>query len=188
MARRQAVGQRGIVVLGTSVGHADFVQAWADAWLQERRLLDELPHLPDLPCAWLLLLFCASPRANHALRTLPPSESASHARARDQVGGRPTRRGGHDSLHTRSSGSEKPLTNRRLGSVPQLARCLRRRSAATTLRWRPPCGAACVYPCHSNCCGPSPEGTTPSPAGVVGSPSENRGAGLGAHSQRGGRI
>ena len=41
--------QRGIVVLGTPVGHADFVQAWTDARLQEeRRLLDELPHLPDL--------------------------------------------------------------------------------------------------------------------------------------------
>ena len=35
-------------------------------------------------CAWLLLLFCASPRANHALRTLPPSES-SYARAHDQA-------------------------------------------------------------------------------------------------------
>ena len=45
-----------------------------------RRLLDELPHLPDLQCAWLLLLLlhCASPCANHALRTLPPSESASY--------------------------------------------------------------------------------------------------------------
>ena len=78
--------QRGIVVLSTPVGHADFVQAWADARLQEeRRLLDELPRLPDLQCAWLLLLFCASPRANHALRTLPPSESASYARAHDQA-------------------------------------------------------------------------------------------------------
>ena len=78
--------QRGIVVLGTPVGHADFVQAWADARLQEEhRLLDELPHLPDLQCAWLLLLFCASPRANHALRTLPPSESASYAWAHDQA-------------------------------------------------------------------------------------------------------
>ena len=74
-------------MLGTPVGHADFVQAWADARLQEeRRLLDELPRLPDLQCAWLLLLFCASPRANHALRTLPPSESASYARAHDQAG------------------------------------------------------------------------------------------------------
>ena len=51
----------------------DFVQALTDKRLcEERRLLEELPHLPDLQCAWLLLLFCASPRANHALRTLPP--------------------------------------------------------------------------------------------------------------------
>ena len=32
-----------------------------------------------------LLLFCASPRANHALRTLRPSEAASYARAHDQA-------------------------------------------------------------------------------------------------------
>ena len=33
----------------------------------------------------LLLLFCASPRANHALRTLPPSEAAPYARGHDQA-------------------------------------------------------------------------------------------------------
>ena len=78
--------QRGVVVLGTPVGHPDFVQAWTDKRLcEERRLLEELPHLPDLQCAWLLLLFCASPRANHALRTLPPSEAAPYARGHDQA-------------------------------------------------------------------------------------------------------
>ena len=74
------------MVLGTPVGHPDFVQAWTDKRLcEERRLLEELPHLPDLQCAWLLLLFCASPRANHALRTLPPSEAAPYARGHDQA-------------------------------------------------------------------------------------------------------
>ena len=39
--------QRGVVVLGTPVGHPDFVQAWTDKRLcEERRLLEELPHLP----------------------------------------------------------------------------------------------------------------------------------------------
>ena len=73
--------QRGVVVLGTPLGHPAFVQAWAEDRMRlERQLLDHLPHLPDLQCAWLLLLMCASPRTNHAIRTLPPSESVAYAR------------------------------------------------------------------------------------------------------------
>ena len=41
--------------------------------------------LPDLQCAWLLLLFYASPRANHAIRTMPPSASAAYARGHDDA-------------------------------------------------------------------------------------------------------
>ena len=37
---------------------------------EERQLLQQLPERPDLQCSWLLLSMCASPRANHALRTL----------------------------------------------------------------------------------------------------------------------
>ena len=46
-------------------------------------LLRELPKLPDLQCAWLLLSFCAAPRANHALRTVPPDLLAPYTAARD---------------------------------------------------------------------------------------------------------
>ena len=78
--------QRGIVVLGTPIGHQDFVQAWAARRLEEEeRLLSQLPKLPDLQCSWLLLLLCASPRANHALRTVPPLEIQAYARAHDQA-------------------------------------------------------------------------------------------------------
>ena len=49
----------------------------------EQQLLDQLPKLPDLQCAWLLLRLCASPRANHAIRTMPPSQSAAYASAHD---------------------------------------------------------------------------------------------------------
>ena len=50
---------------------------------EERKLLEQLPELPDLQCSWLLLSMCASTRANHALRTLPPSESRGYAAAHD---------------------------------------------------------------------------------------------------------
>ncbi|CAK0807356.1 unnamed protein product [Prorocentrum cordatum] len=80
----RAPPDRGIKILGTPLGTPEFVAAHLESRLQEeRRLLDELAHLPDLQCAWLLLLLCASPRANHLLRTLPPEEIAEYARGHD---------------------------------------------------------------------------------------------------------
>ncbi|CAE7311141.1 unnamed protein product, partial [Symbiodinium sp. KB8] len=52
--------------------------------LEQARLLQELPLL-DLQCAWLLLAMCASPRADHLLRTLPPDLSASYVRGHDDA-------------------------------------------------------------------------------------------------------
>ena len=78
--------ERGFVALGTPLGHPRFVAAHTDTrLLDEVRLLQELPQLPDLQCAWLLLAMCASPRADHLLRTLPPSLSASYARGHDDA-------------------------------------------------------------------------------------------------------
>ena len=53
--------------------------------LTERGLLNQWPRLPDLQCAWLLLAMCASPRANHALRTVPPLDIAGYAQAHDDA-------------------------------------------------------------------------------------------------------
>ena len=76
--------QRGMVVLGSPVGHPDFIAAWtAQRMAQEQELLEHLPLLPDLQCAWLLLALCASPRANHALRTVPPPDISLYAQAHD---------------------------------------------------------------------------------------------------------
>ena len=49
----------------------------------EDALLRQLPKLPDLQCAWLLLSFCAAPRASHVLRTVPPDLNAPYATAHD---------------------------------------------------------------------------------------------------------
>ena len=78
--------ERGMVVLGSPVGHTDFVHAWAvHRLLEEQQLLQQLPQLPDLQCSWLLLALCASPRANHALRTVPPTVIASYAAGHDDA-------------------------------------------------------------------------------------------------------
>ena len=76
----------GFVALGVPIGSTAFVQRRLEERLQgEQTLLQELQQLPDLQCAWLLLLYCASPRAQHALRTVPPSESNLYAAAHDEA-------------------------------------------------------------------------------------------------------
>ena len=49
----------------------------------EEAPLRQLPQMPDLQCAWLLLCYCAARRANHALRTIPPSFNEPYAAAHD---------------------------------------------------------------------------------------------------------
>ena len=76
----------GVKVLGVPIGHPAFVQSYlAEKSADQQRLLDSLPRVNDLQCAWQLLVQCAGPRANHILRSVPPSQSAlvSYARKHD---------------------------------------------------------------------------------------------------------
>ena len=76
--------QNGIVILGTPVGTPEFVQRFLANRLDvQGRLWDRLRQVPDLQAAWLLLLYCAVPRANHLLRAIPPDVIAEYARAHD---------------------------------------------------------------------------------------------------------
>ena len=76
--------ENGLVVLGTPLGTKAFVEAHADKRLAtEQKLLDELPKLSDLQCAWVLLSWSAVPRANHTVRILPPSLSQAYAKKHD---------------------------------------------------------------------------------------------------------
>ena len=51
--------RRGLVVLGTPVGHAAFVQAHLrQKRAEQQQLLDRIPCVPDLQAAWLVLLYC----------------------------------------------------------------------------------------------------------------------------------
>jgi len=77
---------RGIVVLGSPLGSPEFCAAFAEDRMQkELKFLQWLPELEDLQVAWLLLYFCAVPRANHILRLLPPSLSATYASRHDSA-------------------------------------------------------------------------------------------------------
>ena len=78
--------ERGLKVLGTPIGHPHFIASWAEGRVRTgQELLSQLPRLPDLQCAWLLLAMCASPRANHALRTVPPLDIAGYAQAHNDA-------------------------------------------------------------------------------------------------------
>ena len=78
--------ERGFTALGVPIGHCDYVREWGQRRLREEQaLLDHLPHLPDLQCAWLLLLMCASTRATHALRNIPPEDVRPYAEGRDRA-------------------------------------------------------------------------------------------------------
>ena len=75
-----------MVVLGTPLGCEAFVRARGQKRLQEEeQLLNALPTLPDLQCAWLLLYFSAAPRANPLLRAVPPSLVSNYALAHDDA-------------------------------------------------------------------------------------------------------
>ena len=61
--------EQGIKVLGASVGHRDFVRKHLERILEQHEvLLNGIPRVPDVQSAWLLLLHCASVRANYQLR------------------------------------------------------------------------------------------------------------------------
>ena len=76
--------RRGFVALGVPIGHPVFVGAHAAGRLEaEADLLHKLQRLPDLQSAWLLLAYCAAPRAQHLLRNVPPADLLPYARAHD---------------------------------------------------------------------------------------------------------
>ena len=75
---------QGIRVLGTPLGHSDYVARHLQRVEQEQQtLLDRIPSVSDVQSAWLLLLHCASARANYQLRVVHPSVVEGFARAHD---------------------------------------------------------------------------------------------------------
>ena len=62
----------GINILGTPVECAEFEEAATDARLEEETLWAAMGWIPDLQCAWQVLVQCAGPRCHHLFRTMPP--------------------------------------------------------------------------------------------------------------------
>ena len=79
-----STAQQGIKVLGTPIGHQDFVAAQLELVRREHDvLLSRIPSINDVQSAWLLLVHCASARACYYLRALRPSVVEEFARAHD---------------------------------------------------------------------------------------------------------
>ena len=77
--------EQGIKVLGAPVGHRDFVRKHLERILEQHEvLLNGIPRVPDVQSAWLLLLHCASARANYQLRVMRPECVLEFARAHDE--------------------------------------------------------------------------------------------------------
>jgi len=76
--------QNGLEILGSPIGCQAYIdRILADKLAEEDRLFDKLDHIDDLQIGWLLLFYCASPRANYILRTVPPTACAEYTRHRD---------------------------------------------------------------------------------------------------------
>ena len=76
--------EQGIMVVGTPIGTPEFVQSRLDLRLDAQSLLTaEIELLEEVQHKWLLNYYCAVPRINHLLRTLPPEEVLPFAQAHD---------------------------------------------------------------------------------------------------------
>ncbi|CAK9051610.1 Retrovirus-related Pol polyprotein from type-1 retrotransposable element R2 (Retrovirus-related Pol polyprotein from type I retrotransposable element R2) [Includes: Reverse transcriptase [Durusdinium trenchii] len=76
--------KRGLRVLGLPLGTPTYVQTELNNMRAAHQpLLNALTTLPDLQTSWLLLLYCASPRAHYALRGIRPDLTGTYATAHD---------------------------------------------------------------------------------------------------------
>ena len=78
--RSPSVCGASVMVLGTPMGHPEFVRSrLAAVSAKHDRLVSQIVGMSDLQCAWLLLLHCASAQPNYMLRVVHPALSAGFA-------------------------------------------------------------------------------------------------------------
>ena len=77
--------EQGIIILGTPLGHDEFVRAQLELKSREHDLLiSRIPSLSDFLFAWAFLLHCASSRANYLLRVIRPDLVRHFAERHDE--------------------------------------------------------------------------------------------------------
>ena len=75
----------GVKILGSLVGTDEFyLDAARERLEEETKLWRAIPSVPDLQCAWQLLVQCAGPRCHHFIRNVPPEHSATYAQGHDR--------------------------------------------------------------------------------------------------------
>ena len=78
--------QQGLLVLGTPLGSDAFVQRQLELKRAEHdRLLTRIPAVEDLQAAWLLLRFCACPRANSSVVRFSKGQGGSRRQHAEEV-------------------------------------------------------------------------------------------------------
>ena len=77
--------QQGIKILGTPLGHPQFLEAHLNRKSAEHDvLLERIPTVLDLQSAWALLLHCLSARANCLLRVVKPAATKVFAQRHNE--------------------------------------------------------------------------------------------------------
>ena len=75
---------QGVRILGTPLGHPDFVRSQLSALSETHdQLLEKVLTIQDLQCAWLRLLYCCGARANYTLSVVHPELTMSFAARHD---------------------------------------------------------------------------------------------------------
>ena len=73
-----------MTILGTPLGHEQFVRTRLVAVSAKYdQLMSQIIGIPDLQCAWILLLYCAAARPNYMLRVVHPTHTANFAAHHD---------------------------------------------------------------------------------------------------------
>ena len=77
--------QQGIKILGIPVGRKEFVEHELESRANTHaELLEKIPRVKDLQCAWLFLLYCGVSRANFFIRAVSPDHSLHFAQRHEE--------------------------------------------------------------------------------------------------------
>ena len=78
--------RQGLNVLGTPLGHPDFVRTSLEMKnIGHQCFLDRIPLLEDVQASWLLLVHCASARANYMTRVVEPGATLDFSERNDEA-------------------------------------------------------------------------------------------------------